>query len=247
MTSDRPENSLLIVNFRRLFLALLLSPVLSSAAPALRILPWDQAIAARKLALVSGESVVEIKDLHPSKRSPFFKVKGAGPVFVRALDKQGADGKPAQHACTIAGTIKHPLLVLLPDPKDPTGIRAVVFDDNPAGFKWGSYRFLNATPKELEVQLEKKSVRVPPGWKPVDLDLGGANRGFSAAFALPGGLAKPLYSAVWEYDKEIRTLCFLVPGTDPRLGPVAVKAIPEDRKSMELDLPKEEAAAAPQP
>lgn len=245
MTTARPENSLLVVNFRRLFLALLLSPILASAAPPLRVLPWDQTIAARKFALVSGESVVEIKDLHPSKRSPFYKVKGSGPVFVRALDKQSADGKPAQHAFTIADTIKHPLLVLLPDAKDPTGVRAVVFDDNPAGFKWGSYRFLNALPKELEVQLEKKTVRVPPGWKPVDLDLGGENRGFSAAFAFPGGLAKPIYSAVWEYDKEIRTLCFLVPGTDPRLGPVAVKAIPEDRKTMEMELPKEDGAAAP--
>lgn len=248
MTSLRPENNLLVVNIRRLFLALLISPVLSSAAPALRVLPWDQAIAARKFALVSSESVVEIKDLHPSKRTPFIRLKGSGPVFVRALDKPaGADGKPAQIACTIADTIKHPLLVLLPDPSAPTGVRAVVFDDNPAGFKWGSYRFLNATPKELEVQLETKTVRVPPGWKPMDLELGGATRGFSASLALPGGLAKPLYSAVWEYDTEVRTLCFLVPSNDPRLGPVAVKAIPEDRKSMELDAPEADSTAAPKP
>ncbi len=236
------------MNIRRLFLALLLSPALSSAAPALRVLAWDQEVAARKLALASGESVVELTGLHPSKRSGFIRLKGTAPVMLRALDKPaGADGKPAQHACTIADSVKHPLLVVLPDPSDSTGLRVIVFDDNPAGFRWGSYRFLNATPKELEIQLEKKIVRVPPGWKAVDLDLGGTTRGVGTRMAFPGGLAKPLYSAVWEYDSEVRTLCFLVPGTDPRLGPLAVKAIPEDRKSMELDAPAATPAAAPKP
>ena len=74
------------MNIRRLFLALLLSPILSSATPALRVLPWDQAIAARKFALVSGDSVVEIKDLHPSKRTAFIRVKGSGPVMVQDRD-----------------------------------------------------------------------------------------------------------------------------------------------------------------
>ncbi|MCW1886877.1 hypothetical protein OKA04_19210 [Luteolibacter flavescens] len=232
------------MNFRRLFLALLLAPALSHAAPSVRVLPWDEEIAQRKLALVSGENVVEITQLHPSKRSPFFQLRGDGPFFVRALDKKAADGTAAQHSFTIGANVTHPLLMLLPDPKDPAGIRAVVFDDNPAGFRWGTYRFLNSTPKEMEVRLEKKAVRVPVGWKPVDLDIGGDNRGFSALFIIPGN-TKPLYSAIWEYDKEMRTLCFLVPSEDPRIGPVAVKAIPEDRKSAEDAQPRGAAASTP--
>jgi hypothetical protein len=224
------------VNLRRLFLSLaVLLPGLAGAAPALRVLPWDDEIAARKFALVSGESVVEIVNLHPAKRSGYIRVSGSAPVFLRALDKQGADGKPAQRACTLPESMQHPLLLLLPDEKDPTGVRTVFFDDDPAGFRWGGYRFLNATRSQLDVQLERKIVRVPPGWKPVDLHIGGETRGIGTRLGLPGKLAKPLYSAVWEFDTEVRTLCFLIPSEDARRGPIMVKAVVEDRKSMELE------------
>jgi hypothetical protein len=135
----------------------------------------------------------------------------------------------------------------MPDKGDPTGLRVFVFNDDPAGFAWGSYRFLNATPKELVVQLEKKAVKVPTGWKAVDIDLGGETRGIGARVALAESIEKPLYSAVWEYDTGIRILCFIVPSTDPRLGPVTMKAIPEDKRTMELEdkaAPKAPAAAA---
>jgi hypothetical protein len=131
--------------------------------------------------------------------------------------------------------MKFPLILILPDEAHPSGIRLLVVDDDPAGFKWGTYRFLNTTPKELVVQMEQKAVRVPNGWKPVDLDLGGETRGVGARVALAEAIEKPLYSAVWEYDANVRTLCFLVPGTDPRLSPVAFKSIPEDRQSLLLD------------
>jgi hypothetical protein len=48
-------------------------------------------------------------------------------------------------------------------------------------------------------------------------------------------MEKPLYSAVWEYDTGIRTLCFIVPGADPQVAPVAMKAVPEDRRTLELE------------
>ena len=45
---------------------------------------------------------------------------------------------------------------------------------------------------------------------------------------------RAIYSAVWEYDSELRMLVFLVPGDDPRLGPVGMKMIPEDRRLAKL-------------
>jgi hypothetical protein len=229
----------------RLCLAVLfLGHALVSAAPAIRILAWDPTVAARKLALVSGESVVEITGMHPEKRTASFRLKGDGPVILRALDMKTADGKPVERVCTIPATTTRPLLVLMPDKGDPTGLRVFVFNDDPTGFRWGSYRFLNATPKELVVQLEKKAIKVPTGWKPVDLDLGGETRGIGARVALAESIEKPLYTAVWEYDTGIRILCFIVPSTDPRLGPVNMKAIPEDKRTLELE---EKAAPKPEP
>jgi hypothetical protein len=163
-------------------------------------------------------------------------LKTAGPYQIRALDKNpGPDAKPIELTCPIPETVEKPLIVLLPDKVHPSGIRVIVVDDNPDGFRWGTFRFLNATPKELVVQLEKKAVKVPIGWKPVDIDLGGETRGIGARIALSESIEVPLYSAVWEYKADIRTLCFLVPGDDPRLSPVAFKAIPEDKIMLQIE------------
>jgi len=229
----------------RLALAFLLSATAIATGASLRVLAWDEGIAARKLALVSGAAAAEIPGMHPSKRTKALAFKPDAPVIIRALDKPpGADGKPIDRACPISEAVKFPLLVILPDESHPTGVRLLVVDDNPAGFHWGAYRFLNATPKELVVQMEKKAVRLPTGWKPVDIDLGGETRGIGARVALSEAIEKPLYSAVWEYDTEVRTLCFLVPGTDPRLSPVDFKAIPETRMSHDLDADSEAAKPA---
>lgn len=201
-----------------------------------RVLAWDDAIAARKLALVSGGSVVAITGMHPLKRTPPISLKGAAPYLIRALDVQpGPDGKPADRGFVIPESVKTPLLVILPDTTNPAGVRVLVIDDSPAGFKWGSYRFINATPKELVVQMERKAIRVPAGWKPVDLDLGGETRGVGARIALAEAIETPLYSAVWEYDTDVRTLCFIVPGENPEQSPVAFKAVPEDKLTLQLD------------
>lgn len=220
---------------RRLVGLLVFGHALALAAPPIRVLAWDAEIAARPLALVCGESVVEIREMHPEKRTPMFRLSGDGPVKIRVMDLKNAEGKAIERVCDIPGSVSRPLLVLMPDKADPSGLRVFVFNDDPAGFRWGSYRFLNATPKELVVQLEKKAIKVPTGWKPVDLDLGGETRGVGARVALSEAIQKPLYSAVWEYDTGIRILCFIVPSTDPRLGPVTMKAVSEDKRTLELE------------
>lgn len=215
---------------------LLVCTPLYAAAP--RVLAWDDSTAARKLAIVSDSTQVEIIGMHPLKRTSPFQIKGSPPFFVRALDKpSGADGKPVQLAFTIPDSFTHPLLLIIPDESQPTGVRTLILDDNPAGFHWGGYRFLNATPKELAIRLEDKAVRVPTGWKPVDLDLGGETRGVAVAAVLTDDLGKQLYSAVWEYDKNVRTLVFMIVGTDPRFSPVLFKAIPQDKLALEPDSP----------
>jgi hypothetical protein len=108
----------------------------------------------------------------------------------------------------------------------------MVVDDGVDGFAWGAYRFFNTTPKELVVQFEQKAVRVPGGWQPVTFALAGEARGFGVRVALADAIEKPLYSAVWEFDPNVRTVVFMVPGEDPRLSPVAFKAIPEDKGAV---------------
>ena len=231
---------LLMIRFFSAMAALLCWANVLHALPAVRVLAWDDVIAARKLSLISGTTMVPITNMHPQKRTPAFRLKGEGGLMVRALDKPaGADGKPVDLRCTLAEGIKRPLLLLLPDEAHPTGLRGMVIEDDPAGFAWGSYRFINTTPKELVVQFEDKAIRIAAGWKPVNFTLGGAPRGFGVRVALAEAIEQPLYSAVWEYDANIRTLVFMVPGADPRLSPVVFKAIPEDKAAVALDQPEE--------
>lgn len=206
---------------------------LSAAAP--RVLAWDDAVAARELAMVRGKEILELENLHPSKRSDPLPLRGEGPLFLRALDRDGPEGEPVQLECPTAEGLSHPLMLLMPDEKHPTGLRIIALNDDPAGFRWGTYRFLNATPKALALRLEDKSVRIPSGWKATDLRLTGETRGIGVMIATLENLKRPIYSAVWEHNPEMRTLCFIVPGTDPRLGPIEIKAVPQDRTNFDLD------------
>ena len=205
------------------------------AAQPPRALAWDDSVATRKLSLVAGKSSVELGAMHPSQRTAPLRIKGDGPLVIRADDRNGADGTPVTRPCPIPESVVKPLIVLLPDPKDPTGIRPLVLDDDPDSFRFGEFRFLNATPKELVVQLEKQAKRVPPGWKPTDILLEGDRRGIGARVALGEAIETALYTAVWEHNPDVRTLCIMVPGDDPRLSPVLFKAIPEDRIILELE------------
>ena len=201
----------------------------------MRVLAWDDNVAARKLALVAGTKVILVENMHPLKRTSVIKLNAENGILLRAMDaKPDASGKLPERSVSIAATMKAPLLLVLPDVAHATGLRILVIEDDTAGFAWGSYRFINATPKELVVQMEKTAKRVPPGWTPVDLMLGGETRGVGARISLVENIEEPLYSAVWEYNTESRTLCFIVPGNDARTSPVDFKAIPEEKISYEL-------------
>jgi hypothetical protein len=234
-----------MIRFSTILIALLCGVNVLHALPTVRVLAWDDEVAARKLSLISGAAAAPILHMHPLKRTDGFRLKAEGGMVVRALDKPaGADGKPADLRCALAADIKRPLLLLLPDQAHPTGLRGLVIEDDPAGFAWGAYRFINTTPKELVVQFEDKAIRIAAGWKPVNFTMGGAPRGFGVRVALAEAIEQPLYSAVWEFDPDIRTLVFMVPGADPRVSPVVFKAIPEDKKAVRPDPPESSSGTA---
>ncbi len=131
--------------------------------------------------------------------------------------------------------MKSPLILLLPDEKSPTGLRLLAIEDNASDFKWGSTRLINATGKKLVFKWEKKLVAIPSSWTPTDVNPGGENRNMGVELFLPEQPDPPLYSAVWEQREEFRNLVFLLPSTDPRLGPVTFKTITEDQRAILAD------------
>jgi hypothetical protein len=215
--------ALSLLGFLALHGALLAGPI--------RFLPWDDAIAARKIGFQNAKGVAELQELHPHKRSaPADGTAGETALKLVALDRTSEDGKPVTVDIKLSAGIQSPLILILPDPKHPTGLRPFVIEDNATNFSWGSLRFINATGKALLVKQDKTIKALPETWTPVDLSPGGEARNTGVQLVARDDLNTILYSAVWEHHPDIRKLVFILPGTDARTGALEFKIIPEDRR-----------------
>lgn len=205
------------------------SPLL--AVP-VRVLAWDMTIAQRPLAIGNAKTNTKIAAMHPAQRTASYEVTtGDAPSSIVALDKKGPDGAPFTSPIKIPEGMKHPLLVILPDEKAPTGIRTFILEDDTAGFSWGTTRFINAMPKEVIFVQEKKGTSLPPSWTPIQISPGGEDRYIDVKMFFRDKPESPIYSSVWEQNGEVRKLVFLLPGDqDSRGGLVSVKTIIEDRR-----------------
>ncbi|MES2476231.1 MAG: hypothetical protein V4640_10645 [Verrucomicrobiota bacterium] len=200
----------------------------------IRVLAWDHQVAAMKLAIRDAKGSSPIEEMHPAGRTKIYQVAvGEIPLVIESLDRKGPDGKPCMSEIKIAEGIKQPLLVVLPDAKASTGVRLLVLEDDASNFAWGSFRFINATGKPLVYACEKKMVAIPPSWNPVSADPGGERRNMEVKFYLREDSSRPISSSIWEHNPDERLLVFLVPSNDARLGSVAMKMIPENRKFVE--------------
>lgn len=215
--------------------ALILLTATRAGAITVRILAWDQQIAGRELAITHTKGEVQIQDMHPSQRTKAYQVSNSKekPAAIMALDKLDDDGKPTAARIKIPEGMKQPLLILLPDPKAPSGLRIMAIEDNSANFPWSSIRLINTTGKKLAFTWEKKLKALPPSWTPIIVKPGGASRNMEVQVFLPTKPKRPIYSAIWEQRQDFRTLAFIVPGTNPRLGPIAFKIIHESRAAIE--------------
>lgn len=225
---------------RSLFISLCILVGFTSAdATEVRILAWDDSVSARSLALIQGEKVTGISGLHPLKRSQSYSLgENMTQVIIRALDRPQEKGQPpVELRCAVNPNFLQPLLILLPDPTAPSGLRGIVIEDDVSSFPWGTMRFLNVSSKEVAVRVEKKSVRLPIGGKPVDIAPGGHTRNVGVLMALTETLQEPAYTAVWEHRDDARSLIFILSGGDSRLGSLLVKTIPEVRGTAEEEAP----------
>jgi len=213
-------------------LAILIASSSDLLAVDVRFLAWDEAIAARQVAVADGEKATEIKDLHPLQRTEAIRTTAAeGIVTVRALDKKSPEGKPLDVAVKISPSMAKPLILLLPDAKAPGGLRGFAIEDDSSSFPWGSFRILNATGKVLNMALGSERKQLPAGWQPVDMKPAG-DKPVPVWVSTAESPKNPLYTSVWKPDADLRRLVIVVPGTDPRLGPLALKVIPEDRRTL---------------
>jgi hypothetical protein len=207
----------------------------------IKFLAWDDSVAGRKIGFMSGAEVVELQDLHPHKRTKTFTwTNGEVPPALVALDRSTPDGKPVITPLRFAAGLKSPLVLILPDPQHPTGLRGFIIEDGAASFAWGTLRFINATGQEILVRKDKEVKTLPNTWKPIDFSPGGGKRNIGIQMASRTDLNAVLYSSVWEHDPDVRKLIIVVPGSAADGGAVELKIIPEDRRSVTVARPAEQ-------
>lgn len=203
-------------------------------AASIRFVPLNEEVAALRIAVKDAKKTTPIKDLNPLKRSTAYPCTiGETPLQLVALDRKAADGKPESVGIALSPDIKSPLVLILPDPKHPSGLRAIVIDDSTAAFPWGSIRFLNTTGNPLTIRLATDLKPLPEGDKVVDLTLGDPARRIGVQLFMDRAPDEILYSAVWEHDPLVRKLIFVVPGTNPQTKSLELKIIPEDQRIKE--------------
>lgn len=208
----------------------------------LRVLAWDSEIASKRLAIGDSKGSAIIESMHPSKRTGVYQVAaGEKPPVIEVLDLKDAEGKPVSVEIKLPEGIRKPLLLVMPDEKAASGVRLHVLEDDARDFDWGSSRFINATGRKLVFVHEKKRLDLPASWDPVNMKPGGSARNMEVKGYFFDQPARAFYSGIWEHHPDLRMMVILVPGSDPRLGPVAIKMIPEDRRHL---IAAEEAAKA---
>lgn len=217
--------------FRNFFYSVTFLLVCAGAlAKDLRLIAWDDSVAARKLSIVHEKGRADIAYLHPFDRSEKVSIP-AEPVGLRieARDRPVTEAGPAATALKIPAEIKRPLVILFPNEKDAAGLSMLVVEDDPGEFKWGTFRFLNATGKPLVFIWENKRANLPAGYKPVSVAPGGDQRNMEVKVFLPDNAKQPIYSAIWEQRDDLRQWVFLVPSEDVSAGPLAIKFIAESQ------------------
>jgi hypothetical protein len=196
-------------------------------AATLKFVPCNDEIAARELSVRDSKGPTTLKELSALRRSKSYTVAtGKTPLQLIATDRDGA-------AVTIVlpADIKSPLVLILADSENPSGLRTLVVEDSAAGFPWGSLHFINLTQGPLTVRYEKQTLALPEGDAPVQILPEGDARNAGVQIFKEDAPDAILYSAVWEHDPNLRKLVLVVPDTNPELKTFELKIIPEDRRT----------------
>jgi hypothetical protein len=203
-------------------------------AASVRFVPLNDEVAGLKIAVKDAKKATILKDLNPLKRSTAYPCTiGESSLQLVALDRKAPDGKPESVGIALTPDIQSPLVLILPDPQHPSGLRAIAIDDSTAAFSWGSIRFLNTTGNPLTIRFGTDLKPLPEGDKVVDIKPDGPARRIGVQVSLEGKPDEILYSAVWEHDPQVRKLIFVLSGTNPQTKAVELKVIPEDQRIKE--------------
>jgi hypothetical protein len=196
-----------------------------------RFLPINEEVSGRKIGIMVGKRLIELKDLNPKKRSKNYTLSGSPAPALVALDRERPNGNPASAEIVFPTGITSPLVLIFADSSHASGMRTLVLEDSEAGFPWGTLRFVNTADKAWLLRCEKSTLTVRDPFAVVDVSPGGIARNIGVQLAGESTPDQALYSAVWEHDPKQRKLVFIVPSADALSTEVTLEIIPQDQRA----------------
>ena len=181
-----------------------------------------------------SKGVTTLENLTSKKRSKTYTFEpGEAPLALVALDRERPNGSPSSVEIVLAANLKSPLVLILPDPEDPAGMRAIAMEDGVDGFPWGSLRFLNTTAEPLVIRCDKETKTIPAKSEALDLAPGGEARNIGVQLLSEADSDVILYSAVWEHDPSLRKLVLITASPDPEVKEPVLEIIPQDKRAQD--------------
>lgn len=190
----------------------------------LTFLAWTQSVVDRRLAIGAEESSL-IEGLHLFSRSEPIDWSPGFPLIVKDVES-APEAVPL--LIEIPDSVDRPLVILRPSESGPLGLQALVVEDSPASFPWGSFRIFNATARPLDLVTRSQLVKLQPGWEPTDFSLSGdQNESVVITIEDSNRERRIVYSTIWTAGPDTRRLVFILPSQNPRLGLIELRVIPE--------------------
>jgi len=151
-----------------------------------------------------------------------------GPASMVFTSKGGAPDEKNSFVLKVNLEWKKILVLVGKDQSHPSGLRLMALDSSTSSFPWGSYRMINTTGKSLKMRLDKKLVALPKTRKSITVQLS-RNDGMIKMIATLASSTTPFFGCVSEHRHDTRKILIFSRQTDKRLGPLALRIIPERR------------------
>ncbi len=192
--------------------------------------------------LTEGKQVI-VKDLSSSLRSAMFDYTGPATLSIypresQLLGTRGAPPPPMPEPLakiSLPADIQAPLIVLAPNPGGPQPFRALVLEDDPGKFPFGSYLLVNFSQKRVAASMGKHRFIIEPGQRNL---VQNDERAFHLKMAVPRDQEegwRMIYDTFFPNWDNVRTLVFMVDAPAGDASRVSLRTLLENKAVWDRD------------
>jgi len=202
-----------------------------------RVIGWDAPIMDVMYAATTNN--LQSMMITPFSKTGFYDYIGPDPIIF-GYAKQGPDGKPLlekRAAVSLKEFKDRTLLIFKNDQKDPKNLSVSVIDDSDSSVPPGGYKFINLSPKPVNIVCgNSKGMVLPGGGVTLNAQMSPEAQLIPVELfvATPTG-SKPVYSNRWPYSKNSRTIVFI--SYETNTSAYLVKRMQEDVAAIPTPTP----------